>query len=198
MTEQWWGGLLTLIGIGVAFVCLVAVHLLPTGLDPLRDPVSRYHLTRYRGFIATSTVFTGLTGIAAILVLVGLLGAGAVASSVLLGVFAAARLLIPALRMDAPGSPTTLVGRSHNVLAFLGFGAVTAAAYVAAGALHDRGLTQVSTWSTVFAVVMTVGAAGILVLVLARRGGLFGLFERLIYLGFIAWFVLIGTAGLTV
>lgn len=142
MSAQLWGGLITLVGIGAAFGALVVVHVLPTGLNPLRDPVSQHHLTRYRMWIGTSTICAGVAGIGTIMALTGMLGSGAIACSVPLRLFAA-------------------------------------------------------TWSTVFGAVMAVGAGGLLVGVITRRMGLFGFFERLIYAGFIAWFVLIGGAALS-
>jgi len=190
------GGWIALVFIGISLVGLIAVHVLPTGLNPVRDPVSQYHLTRYRPWILVSTLSAAVAGVGAILALTGLLGsAGAVVCTVLLVLFSVSRALIPFLRMDPPGTPTTAVGRIHNVLAFVAFGSAIAVAFVAGGALHDGGFPGQATWSTVFGVVGAVGAVGLLVVLLARRSGLFGLFERLIYVGFIAWFLLVGVTA---
>lgn len=42
--------LLLFVGTGIALVSLIIVHLLPTGLDPLKDPVSRYGIIPYWGW----------------------------------------------------------------------------------------------------------------------------------------------------
>jgi len=160
------------------------------------DPVSQYHLTRYRPVILVLTLSAAVAGIGAILALSGMLGGAATVCIVLLVIFVVARALIPFLRMDPPGSATTAIGRLHNVLAFLAFGSAIAVAFVAGGALHDGGFAAQVTWSTVFGVVGAIGAVGLLVGLIARRSALFGLFERLIYLGFIAWFLLIGVTAL--
>lgn len=190
------GAWVTVVAMALSLAGLVAVHLLPTGLNPLRDPVSQYHLTRYRPVILVSTLLAGVAGLAAIPVVSALFGPGATISIVLLVLFAVARVLIPFLRMDAPGTPKTSVGRIHTVLAFVAFGSAIAVAFVAGGALHDAGFETQATWSTVFGSVGAVGAVGLLVGRLAKRPGLFGFFERLIYVGFIAWFLLIGVTGL--
>lgn len=98
--------------------------------------------------------------------------------------------------MAVPGSPVTTVGRLHNVLAFGAFGSAIAVAFVAGGALHDAGYSVQATWSTILGVVSAVGAVGLLVGRSARQAGMFGFFERLIYLGFIAWFLMIGFAAI--
>ncbi len=196
MGVQEWGGLVTVIAIGISLIGWIAVHVLPTRLNPLRDPVSQYHLTRFRPWIAVSTLAAALAGVAAIFAVSPMLGAGAIVCDILLGLFALARLLIPFLRMDPPGTPTTAVGRVHNILAFVAFGAATALGFVAGGALHDSGHPDAATWSTVFGSIAAVGAVGLLITVTTRRRGLFGLFERLIYVGFFAWFLLIGFTAL--
>jgi len=55
-----------------------------------------------------------------------------------------------------------------------------------------------SSWSTVFGVISAVGAVGLRIGGIVRRPALFSFFERLIYVGFIGWFFLIGFTGLTV
>lgn len=190
-------GWVALAAMVVTIAGLVAVHVLPTGLSPFRYPVSQYHLTRYRPWIATSTISSGIAGIAAIFAVIGLLGDAGVVTAVLLAVYAVSRLLIPFLRMDPPGKPVTGVGRIHTVLAFGAFGPATAAAFVAGGALHDAGHAAAATWSTVFGVIAAVGAVGMLACAIAKRRGLFGFFERVIYVGNIAFVVLIAVLAVS-
>jgi len=196
MSVQSWGGLITVVAAGVSFALLVMVHLLPTGVNPLRDPLSLYPRTRYRWWMSASTLASAVACVGAVLALSGLLGSGATLAVILLGLGGAARFAMPFRRMDVPGTATTTGGRIHNVLAVVAFAAPTAAAFVAGGALHDAGYTAAATWSTVLGAVSAVGAVALLVVVLARRNGLFGLFERVILLGILGWFVVIGLLAL--
>jgi len=174
---------------------LVALHVLPTGLSPIADPVSQYALTRYSAGYTVSAVSAAVAGVAAALILGGLSG-GAVAAA-LLWVFAAARAVIPAVPMDEPGATPTRKGRLHNLLATVAFAAVTAASFVALGAMGLAGGSGASNATLATGIVMAIGAVGIVlcrVAVSLRR--VFGVAERLIYLGFIVWFVAIGIVAL--
>lgn len=184
---------LLLIGtLGVA-IALVALHILPTGLSPLRDPVSQYALTRYSAGYRIATLAAAVAGgSAAALVATTLTGTAAMIAVILLVVFAVARLIIGFFPMDAPDAAPTTSGRLHNVLAFAAFGSVTAAAFVVAGAFHDAGLAELSTLSTALGVVMAVGAVGLFLTArVPRLHRWFGAAERVIYVGFIAWFAAI-------
>jgi hypothetical protein len=186
------GAWVTIIFMTISLIGLIAIHILPTGLNPLRDPVSQYHLTRFRPVILVSTLSAAVAGVGAIFALTGLLGAAATVCDILLILFVVSRALIPFLRMDPPGHSVTSVGRIHTVLAFTAFGSAIAVAFVAGGALHDAGWQSQATWSTIFGVVGSIGAIGLLIGVIAKRSALFGLFERLIYVGFVPWFLMIG------
>ncbi|NQX37171.1 hypothetical protein [Herbiconiux sp. VKM Ac-2851] len=153
-------------------------------------------LTRVRPAILISTLSAAAAGVGAIIALYGMLGSPAAVTTLLLVIFVAARASISFLRMDPPGSPVTRVGRVHKCLAFSAFGSAIAAAFVSAGALHDAGFSVEATWSTIFAIVGAIGAVGLPIERVTRHRGLFGLFELLIYLGFIAWFLLIGVTAI--
>jgi hypothetical protein len=186
-----------LAGAVVALASLVVLHVLPTGLSGRRDPVSQYGITRFRAGYRTAAVAAGVAGIGVAALLGQAEGRWSVAG-VLLLVFAAARLLIPFFPMDAPGAAGTSRGRMHLVLADVAFGTVIIAAYRAAavpgdvriGALEPRVQAGVA---LLCAIVMSIGVVG---LVLGRAAprllALFGLFVRLIYVGFLAWFVVVG------
>ncbi|UDF14115.1 DUF998 domain-containing protein [Antiquaquibacter oligotrophicus] len=191
-------GIGILLSVGALAVAgfLAALHVLPTGLSPIRNPVSQYALTRYGRLYRGATLAAGFTGVvAAGLLLLRYSGVAAMVTTVLLLVFAVARLLIGFFPMDAPAAPRTRTGRTHNFLAFAAFGAVTAAAFVAGGAFHDNGEPTLATLSTAAGVVMAVGTVGMLVTARSKRG--FGLAERFIYLGFIAWFLVVGISAAT-
>ena len=188
--------LLLLAGAAIALLSLVVAHLLPTGLNPLRDPVSQYGITRYRGWYWSAAGGAALAGVGGVLFFAPTGTGIALVTVVLLAVFALARAAIGFFPMDAPGSARTGTGRTHNLLATAAFASVTAAAFTGAGALHDAGFPDASAWSTACGAVMAVGTVGLLVTRRARSG-LFGLAERLIYVGFLAWFFLLGALALS-
>ncbi|WP_368499182.1 DUF998 domain-containing protein [Herbiconiux sp. A18JL235] len=196
MTSTQWGGLVALIAIAVATLALIALHLLPTGLSPLRDPVSRYGITRFKSGYATAAFGAGIAGIGSLIAVAAL--PGSLPTVVLLAVFAAARILIPFFPMDAPEASKTTTGRVHDLLAVLAFGGVIAAMFVAAGMLHDAGLTAAGLVATIGGV---VGVVGTLLMLVSRRSPRlawgFGFGERLIYLAFIVWIAVLGTSALT-
>lgn len=186
-------GGIVLVGALATTAILVTLHFLPTGLSALRDPVSQYALTRFGVWYRAATLTASITGaVCAVLVGVRFVGAAAVITVILLVFFAAARLLIGFFPMDEPAALHTKTGSVHTALAFVAFAAVTAVAFVAGGAFHDNGDAALATCSTVTGVVMAVGTIGMLVTSRSstRRG--FGASERLIYLGFIAWFIGVG------
>lgn len=49
-------------GVSVGVVALVVLHLLPSGLSPLRDPVSQYGITRFKAGYRVQTLAYGLAG----------------------------------------------------------------------------------------------------------------------------------------
>jgi len=192
------GAIVTAIGLVGVVTTLVVAHLVPSGLDPLRDPVSQYGITPYKRLYLGAGESAAVAAVGAILVLRGRVGeGGSTVTIAFLVAFALARAIIPFVPMDAPGAPVTVVGRAHNVLAFVAFASITIAGFVAAGPLHDAGWAVSAAWSTVFAVIMALGSAGV---ILSRwvpfLHRMFGAVERVIYLGFILWFGMIVMLGL--
>ncbi|GAA1918486.1 hypothetical protein GCM10009775_08830 [Microbacterium aoyamense] len=188
---------LLLLGAGLTLVSLVVVHVLPTKLSPLRDPVSQYGITPFRGWYWSAAGGAAIAGVGGALLFSTIPGAIAIVTTVLLGVFAVARALIGVFPMDAPDAAKSRTGRTHNLLAFAAFASVTAAAFTGAGAIHDAGAPTLSTWSTIFGVIMALGTVGmILAAAIPALHGVFGLAERLIYAGFIAWFLTLGLTPL--
>lgn len=184
-----------LVGGAVVLVSLVVLHALPTRLNPWRDAVSQYGITRYRLGYLLAAFGAALGGVGGAL-LFGALPGGMYAA-VLLWIFAAARVLIPFFPMDDPEAPRTDRGRVHSLLAVIAFATITAAGFFGAGVLHDAGRPGLSTLSTIAAVVMAVGSAGVILGLFTALRRLFGLAERLIYLGFIGWFLALGIGQLT-
>jgi hypothetical protein len=182
--------LVGLVACVVLIAALVVLHLAGTGLSPVADPVSAYALTRARAGYTVAAVAAAATGGCCAALLGREEGTGT--AVVLLWVFAGARLLIPFFPMDRSGEARTPSGRIHNLLAIAAFATVTAAAFFAAGPLAtaDRGASAAGT--LVAAIIMGVGS--VVVIAAARVPGLrrvFGAAERLIYLGFIVWFLVL-------
>lgn len=188
-------GIVLLLGTVVQLGSLVALHVLPTGLSPIADPVSQYALTRFRAGYTMSAFSAAVAGAAAALILGGLPG-GTLAAE-LLWLFAAARAVIPAVPMDHPAAAPTRRGRLHNLLATVAFAAVTAASFVAIGAIGLADGPGGSTATATAGIVMAIGAVGVVLcrLVVPFRR-VFGVSERLIYLGFMAWFLVIAVLAL--
>lgn len=180
----------------ILLAALVTLHALPSGLSPISDPVSAYALTRFRWGYAVAAIAAGIAGAVVAVELAGVIHSPA--AIVLLWIFAVARVLIPLFPMDRPGTPRSRSGRTHGRLAITAFATVTAAGFVASVPLADAGFAALSTATTVTAIVMAIGCAGVLA---AAAGGrprrIFGITERLIYLGFIAWFLILSIGMLS-
>ena len=177
-------------GLPVGVAALVALHLLPTGLSPVRSPVSQYGICPYRLGYRVQTIAYALAGLGAAL------GAAAVPSSTwavvaLLAVFALARAAISWFPMDRPGGQRTETGRRHGLLAIAAFGAVTIAANrLAAGLDRARIHPSLAGASAGLGVAMLAALVG---MGLDRRGGgrHFGLIERGFYGCCTAWLVVV-------
>jgi hypothetical protein len=174
----------------VVIVALVFLHVAKTGLSPITDPVSAYGLTRARAGYAVAAIAAAVCGGCCAIVLSREDGTGA--AVVLLWAFALARVLIPFFPMDRAGESATLPGRVHNLLAVAAFATVTASAFLAVGPLAAAGRGASATATLVAAIIMAIGSVGVIAAVRVpalRR--VFGATERLIYLGFIVWFLVL-------
>jgi hypothetical protein len=185
----------TLVAAVLLLGSLVLLHVAVAGLSPLADPVSQYALTPFRAGYWLAAGSAAIAGAGTAILLAELSDGGAAVA--LLWVFAAARTLIPWFPMDAPGTRATPSGRLHNLLAVAAFATVTAAAFLAAGTFRAAGFETVANVSVIAGIVMAIGSAG----VIASRPFMtlrsqFGLFERMIYVGFVGWFLTVGGAVL--
>jgi hypothetical protein len=120
--------LVGLICVAASAVILVALHVLPTGLDPIRYAVSDYGWTSsHLGY----RVMVVLQGVGAILIAVGLGQETDVTSLGWLYVYGVVRLLISGFMTDRePESLLTLTwtGRIHMLLAGTAFASIAVAA----------------------------------------------------------------------
>lgn len=180
---------LALAGVLATTAALVALHLLPTRLSPLRDPVSAYGISRYAGLYRAQTLGTALAALALAIALPAAGVDSAIPAVAALAVLAAARGLISWVPMDAEGAPRSATGRAHNLLAFGAFAAASVGGFmvgIAFGATDGlRALAPVATslgWVMTIASALTIAAAEVRAL-----RPIFGLAERLIYTGMLAW-----------
>ncbi len=177
------------VGIVVGVVALVALHILPTGLSAMRNPVSQYGISRYSVGYRVQTIAYGVAGIGAGVGLSTLPGAAALV--VICAVFAASRLAIGWFPMDSPGAPRSQAGNRHGLLALGAFLGATVAAGLMARVLHSDNLhSRYATASSILALLMALSLVA-MVVDGRTQGGRFGLIERGFYVFMTAWLVLV-------
>ncbi|MFZ0996002.1 MAG: DUF998 domain-containing protein [Candidatus Dormiibacterota bacterium] len=178
------------LGLAVGLSALVVLHILPTGLSPVRNAVSQYGITPYRNGYRVQTLAYALAGLGAALGLAELPGPVALVV-VLCLIFAAARAAISWFSMDAPGGERTATGSWHGALAIVAFGAVgIAAASLASLLRQDHIHKALASASNGLALLMLVAFVAMAV---SRRteGGFFGLAERGFYVCMTAWLAVV-------
>jgi hypothetical protein len=187
--------LFTVVGAMGLLICagsLIALHFLPTGFHPVRDPVSNYAVSRY-GFLYPLQAFSsGICGVC-LLALISGLGPGWPAwGTIALGGYSLARLAIGFFPTDVQPQRTR-TGIVHMVLAAITFAGIACAA----GALTSS-LTRLAIWSGVGAALqgaafLTEASAVAFVVVISTRPfrPIAGLIERGIYCGTLAWLGLV-------
>jgi hypothetical protein len=184
--------ILALAGVLTTVATLAALHLVPTGLSPLRDPVSAYGISRHGALYRAQTLGTA---VAAAALAVALPAAGitsSVPAVVALVVLALARGVISWVPMDAEGASRTSTGRRHDWLAYAAFAAASVGGFMVAIAFASTGvLDPAAAGASILGWVMTIaGAVTILASFVATLRPIFGLAERVIYLGMLTWLAL--------
>jgi hypothetical protein len=184
----------TAVGVGAVIV----LHILPTGLSPMRNAVSQYGITRYRLGYRVQTIAFAVAGAAAAIGLAEAAPGRARALIALILVFVLARLVISWFPMDEPGGKLTNTGRMHGLIAIVTFVAIAlAAGRLGAVAKEVPGWATLATVSSVIAWLML---ASLIAMMVVRRGArvthstpnYFGAIERVFYLAVVAWFALVG------
>jgi hypothetical protein len=182
----------------VSIGAIVVLHVLPTGLSPMRNAVSQYGITRYRLGYRIQTIALAVAGAAAAVGLAEAAPGRARALIALVIVFALARLVISWFPMDEPGREPTSSGRMHGLIAIVTFLAIAIAA-VRLGSVAK----EVPGWTTLASVSSAIAwlmVASLIAMMVVRRGArvthstpkYFGAVERVFYLAIVAWFVLVG------
>lgn len=181
--------LLGLICVAVSAVILIALHFLPTGLDPIRYAVSDYGWTPYHVGYRTMVV---LQGVGALLIAVGLAQQTDAEALGWLYVYGVVRILISGFMTDREPQglrSLTLTGHMHMLLAG------TAFASIAVAASHidwtDKPTVLGPLGWLVTATAIATGAA--LVVPPIRRVAL-GLIERTHYAAAITWLIVVAAS----
>lgn len=178
----------------VQVLALVALHLLPTRYDPVRDAVSDYGVGPFRGFFWVQAVAGGLSCLLLRIALAQLAPFVPTAAVAALIVTAVARFLIPFFATDSSDNRFhTVHGTAHMALAVLAFGGLVWAATGLWGTLQQYpGWRGVEGALTILPWIML---GSVIAVVLAIRGPRWkpylGAFERLFYLSSLTWFFVV-------
>ena len=187
-------GTIMVAGSLAAAACLVIVHLLPTGVDPIGDPVSNYGAGPFRIWYQAAAVALGACSFAAAGFLLTYTTNPRMITVAAFALAGIARWAITAFPTDLSDRPETSTGRIHNLLAMIGFGGIATGAATFAGAVAslewlkdvDRLLDQGG------AVVVLASAIMVAGLVVPQLGKVFGAIERVFYICAIVWFIAVG------
>ena len=174
---------------------LIALHVLPTGYNPIRDAVSDYAIGRYRPLFWVFATSGAVAGLALAIALARSNPPKPTLTIVMLVLSGVARFLIPVFPTDQAGSRfQTLKGTIHMVLAIAIFASIAVAASNLGSTLgHEtawhpvKGL--VDGWLP-WVITATAIATG-LAIAGPRLKRVFGLIERLYYLSSITWFLVV-------
>lgn len=182
---------IALVAVAAAVVALVVLHAAPTGLSPLRDPVSAYGISRWRALYRLQTLATAAAAASAAVAL-GTSGLSSTTPAIIaLVVLAATRAPIGWVPMDADDEPRSATGRAHNLLAYGAFASASVGGFMTGIAFGDAdGLSTAAMVVTALGWLM-VAASAVTLLALVVKGvrPALGIAERLIYVGMFAWLV---------
>ncbi len=181
--------LIGLICVAASAVILVALHFLPTGLDPIRYAVSDYGWTAYHVGYRTMVV---LQGAGAILIAIGLGQETDVSSLGWLYVYGVVRLLISGFMTDREPAglrSLTRTGRIHMLLAGTAFASIA----VAASHLDWTGKPDYL-GPLGWLVTATAIATATALVVPPIRNVAFGLIERAHYAAALTWLIAVAAS----
>jgi Protein of unknown function (DUF998) len=176
--------LIGLICVAVSGVILVVLHLVPTGLDPIRYAVSDYGWTAYHLGYRAMVV---LQGTGAILIAVGLDRQTDAASLGWLYVYGIVRLLVSLFMTDREPEglrSLTRTGRIHMLLAGTAFASIAVAASHIDWTGRPDALGPLG-----WLVTATAIATGTALVVRPIRRVALGLIERTHYIAAISWLI---------
>ena len=178
-------GLASTAGSMLAAILLLRLHLLPTGLNPVRDAVSDYGRTPFHRNYRAMVV---LLGIAAALLALGLRADTDAGALLWLWLFAGCRIAIAWFMTDESTPPVTTQGRIHAVLAA---GAFAAIAFAGANTRWTGEPAAIDPLGTLVWITAVITLLAMLIRPVRKR--FFGLAERCLYDATIAWLVTAAT-----
>jgi Protein of unknown function (DUF998) len=175
-----WLGLASAVLSLAAAASLIRLHLLPTGLNPVRNAVSDYGRTPFH---RNYRVMVVLLGVAAALLALGLRADTDAAALLWLWLFAACRVAIARFMTDA-SPPATTEGRIHAALAA---GAFASIAFAGANVRWTGEAAAIDPLGTALWITAVVTLLSMLIPRVRKR--FFGLAERALYATTITWLV---------
>lgn len=187
-------GTLILLFISASAGCLIYLHILPTGLHPLRNAVSEYGAGRYRFWYQAMSVGQAIAAFLTAAALATKVVPAPFATDASLVVLGLARLIISQAPVTVTRGKRTTVSGTHMLMAMLIFGSavVASASFGAAIANHADWANALGTLR-LFKKTIALFALLTFLAVAAPRGLRFvGTAERLLYISIIGWFVTIG------
>lgn len=176
----------------ICIACLLLLHLVPSGLHPVRDPVSLYGTTRYHLLYRVQVIASGISALCLVaalterhlpLPLVGLL---------MLACYGIARMAIAAFMMDAHAKRTR-TGSLHILLAAIAFTTIAVAVGILTPSLLASPLWKDLSVFLSLAEYLTILSALLFLLIslLPVLRPFYGLIERGIYVGALCWLALV-------
>jgi len=180
------------VALAVCVFCLIVLHLVPSGIHPMSDPVSLYGTTRFNILYRVQAIASGLCALCLLLVLAGQQTNLPVFGLLMLGCYGVARICIAAFMMDTYGKRTR-TGLIHIILAAVAFTTIA----IAVGML-TASLVALPFWNELrvflsLAEYLTIISAilFLLIILLSSLRRFTGLIERGIYLGALCWLGLV-------
>jgi hypothetical protein len=184
-----------LIGIAYFAAAIIVLHVLRSSDNPLRQTTSEYAVGTY-GYVMTSAYLS--VSLASMALVIGLyqsvapparskIGLG------LLGLWAVGVLVAMIFPIDLEDAPQTTAGAIHSANGPMTFLSLSLGAF-----LVSRRLKYDEHWLSVqrFAFILSLGILGAFVVTglnVAADTGLAGLFQRVLLMIFVTWFVVIAT-----
>ena len=187
--------LASLVALALYATLLAALHLLPTGLNSLRDPVSLYAAGRYWPLYALAQAAAGFCALG---LAVALLWLGAplpwpgLAALIILGLARLALIAVPARLSDREIKPGDRLPQRvviHQLLALVSFGCIAITTITLTAPLTSwpawrgpaRWLVAAAIYTPLAVLIFPISGA------VARLRPYFGLAQRAVYVGIILW-----------
>jgi hypothetical protein len=187
-------GAFILLFVAISTGCLIYLHLLPTGLHPLRNAVSEYGAGRFHFWYQAMCVNQAIAAFLTAAALATKVTPAPFATDAALIVLGLARLVISQAPVVVVHDKRTTSSRTHILMAVLIFGSA-----VVASMSFDRAIASHADWASVLSALRLFKQAiaffallTFLAVSVPRGLRYVGVVERLLYVSIIGWFVTIG------